>query len=229
MLKNKKGFIGIIILSILFIGILFYFQNNKKMNYKKVLENQNYDIVYDKLKTEKDQVPYININNNIIKNINKEIDSLYQYYLIYSPNGFHYQYNISDDILSIIITASVIQPESTHYDILYKSYNIDLNTIKPLKNEEILKKYNITEEKMKYYLSNKFLNYYNDLIKQKYFTEEECNFKCFLENKNVENILEDNNYYINHGHLELYKYFNIFTDYQEENYFNEESFHFVIT
>ena len=101
--------------------------------------------------------------------------------------------------------------------------------MKLLTNKEILERFNITEKKMKYYLQNKFLNYYNDLISKKFFDEKEYDFNTFLEDKNVDNVLDDNYYYINNNHLELYKYFNIYTDYKEENYFNEESFHFVIT
>ena len=82
---------------------------------------------------------------------------------------------------------------------------------------------------MKYYLYNKFLNYYNDLILNKYFTEKECDFNSFLESKNIDFMLDDFNFYINNKHLELYMYFNIFTKYKEENYFNEDSFHFIIT
>ena len=35
--------------------------------------------------------------------------------------------------------------------------------------------------------------------------------------------------HINNNHLELYKYFNIYTDYSEYSFFNEDSFHFIVT
>jgi len=227
MIKDKKLLIGIFIIITIF--LIVYFINNKKYNYINLLENNSLDIVYSVIDNSKDKVPRININNNLIKEINQEIDSLYENYLLYSPNGFSYNYNISRNILSIIIVAHVIQPEQTHYDIIYKSYNIDLNQMKNLSNEDILNLYNITEEKMEFYLYHKFLNYYNKLIESKYFTEEQCDFNNFLEEKNVDNLLDDNNYYINNNHLELYKYFNIYTDYKEETFFNEDSFHFIVT
>ena len=229
MLKDKKVIITLIFISILIISIIFYLSSNKKYNYTKILDNKNYDIVYDKINSDKDKVPYININNSLIFNINQEIDSLYQNYLIFSPDGFNYDYSVSGDILSIIIKSYVVQPESTHYDIIYKSYNIDLKEMKLLTNKEILDRYNISEDKMKYYLYNKYLNYYNDLIEKKFFEEKQCDFSCFLENKNIDYFLEDDNFYINNNHLELYKYFNIFTEFNEEKYFNEDSFHFIIT
>ena len=218
MIKDKRLLIGIFIIITIF--LIVYFINNKKYNYINLLENNSLDIVYSVIDNSKDKVPRININNNLIKDINQEIDSLYENYLLYSPNGFSYNYNISRNILSIIIVAHVIQPEQTHYDNIYKSYNIDLNKMKNLSNEDILNLYNITEEKMEFYLYHKFLNYYNKLIESKYFTEEQCDFNNFLEEKNVDNLLDDNNYYINNNHLELYKYFNIYTDYNEDSFFN---------
>lgn len=227
MIKNKKIIIFIVI-SIIILLLLYLIKRNN-YNYTKLLENKELDIVYDKVNNDKDKVPYINITNKFINDINQDINSIYEDYLIFSPDGFNYRYSISNNILSIIITAHIVKPESTHYDITYKSYNIDLQRMKLLTNKEILNKYNISEEKMKYYLYNKFLNYYKDLVAKNYFSEEQCDFKTFLENKNIDNILDDNNFYINNNHLELYKYFNIFTDYKEENYFNEEKFHFIIT
>ncbi len=229
MIKDKKIIIISLLIVILSAGLLIYYIINRDYDYSKLLDNKQYDIIYDKISTEKERVPAINIKNAVIDNINQEIDSFYEYYSLFSPDGFRYNYNVSGKILSIIITAYVVHPESTHYDIIYKSFNIDLKELKQLTDKEILSRFNITEEKMEYYLYNKFLNYYTDLVNNNYFTEEQCDFATFLESKNVEELLEDNHYYINNNHLELYKYFNIFTDYQEENYFNEKSFHFIVT
>lgn len=229
MRKSNNKIIAIIIMAVsASIGLLFLLINNK-YDYSKLLEDTKYDIVYDKITTEKDKVPYINMNNEVSKEINQEIDFIYENYLLFSPDGFSYKYNISGSILSIIITAYVVHPESSHYDIIYKSYNIDLKTSKLLTNNEILKRFKITEEKMKYFLNNKFYNYYKDLYNNGYFTEEQCSFKEFLESKNVDNLMDDNYFYINNNHLELYKYFNVFTDFHEENYFTEDNFHFIIT
>jgi hypothetical protein len=228
-MEKDKKIILVIITSLIIVFILFYFINNRKYNYKKLLENNNYDIVYNRVATGTDKVPYINIKNEQITKINQEIDDLYQEYLLFSPDGFHYEYNVSGKILSLIITAYIVHPESTHYDIIYRSYNYDLKEGKLLTDQDILKQFDIPENKMEYFLYNKFLNYYNSLIANGYFTEEQCDFNCFLENKNVENLLDDNYYYINNNHLELYKYFNIFTDYNEENYFKEKDFHFIVT
>ena len=227
--KNKKIIIIIVVITLVLLSTFIYLLNNKKYNYSKLLENQNYDIVYNKENTGNDKVPYVNLTGDSIKKINQEIASLYEYYLIFSPDGFDYNYSVSDSILSIIITAHIIQPESDNYNILYKSYNIELKKLKLLTDDEILKRFKITNKDMEYYLYNKYLNMYYDLIDKKYFTEEQYSFKTFLENKNLNNLLEDNNYYINNNHLEIYKYFNNISEYGEEKYFDEKSFHFIVT
>ncbi len=229
MLKDKKIIIIIVVVLLILISIFLLLIKNKKFNYNNLLSNKDLDIVYPKVNTETDKVPNININNEVINNINKDIDNIYEDYLIFSAGSFSYNYNVSKDTLSLIITAYITRPESNNLDIIYKSYNVDLKKMKLLTDKDILDKFNITEEKMNYYLSNKFFNYYSDLINNNYFTQEQCDFKCFLESKNVENLLDNNNYYINNNHLELYKSFNIYTDYNEEKYFNENSFHFIVT
>ena len=199
-MKNKK-YILLILIIIILLSIIFIYLNNRPYNYTSQLLDQNYEIVYDKVNTNKDKVPHININSEVATKINNEIDKMYEEYNYFSPDGFSYNYSISKNILSIVIKAYVVKPESTHYDIIYKSYNIDLKNNKLLTNKEVLNKFNITEDKMEFYLYNKFLNYYNDLIKNNYFTEKQCDFNCFLQNKNVENLLDDNNYYINNNNL----------------------------
>ena len=56
------------------IGLLFLLINNK-YDYSKLLEDTKYDIVYDKITTEKDKVPYINMNNE-------------DNHFLYEPNEF---------------------------------------------------------------------------------------------------------------------------------------------
>ncbi len=200
-------------------------------SYQNILTNQSKDIVYDIENNsiqKNDKVPRINLNTEKINQINKEIETSYEDYLAKFTDGYTYQYNISNNILSILITSKQRYNDALNYDITYKSYNIDLGNLEPLNQKQLLKKFNITEKQLRYFITYKFVNYYNDLIKKQYFTEEECNYNCFIESKNIFDYLENNQYYINNNHLEVYKYFNIFTDYKEEEYFTEDSFHFII-
>lgn len=234
---KKSRIIKIVSLSltalILIVAAFFvydFFTNKLDMNYQKLLYDKSKDIVYsvqDDDIIETDKLPRININNNVMNKINEEIVNSYYDYSAMTTNWYTYEYNVSGSILSIIIKSSQKYNDAEYYDVKYKSYNINLKTMKVLTDEEIFKKFNIKEEKVEYFIAYKFLNYYNDLVDKKYFTEKECDFNCFLESKNVVDYMSDNNYYIRDNHLEVYKAFNIYSEYKEEDYFLKENKEFA--
>ena len=77
-------------------------------------------------------------------------------------------------------------------------------------------------------MSNKFLNYYGDLIDAGYVDGNKCDFECFIYNCNFQDYLEDNSFYIEDNHLILYKYFNTYNKYNYDGFFTDESYRFVV-
>ena len=80
MIKDKKIIIISLLIVLLSAGLLIYYIINRDYDYSKLLDNKKYDIIYDKISTDKERVPAINIKNAVIDNINQEIDSFYEYY-----------------------------------------------------------------------------------------------------------------------------------------------------
>ena len=66
------------------------------------------------------------------------------------------------------------------------------------------------------------------MVNQNYFSQEECNYDCFLKYRNVSNYLDNVNYYVKDGKLYVYKPFVIYSIYDEEEYFTEDSYKFLI-
>ncbi len=238
--NNNSKFMRIIIILVITIGIGLvtffivnrFFNKNKTIDYQEFLENPEKDIVYsseDSTIKDNDIVPVINIRNNSVEKINEKIMNSYQDYLGKFTDGFTYQYNVSGKILSILIKSSQRYHDATHFDFVYQTYNLDLEDFHLLTEKELFEMFNLKSEKVDYFIAYKFMNYYNDLVDKKYFSESACDFSCFLDSKGVIDFLLDNHYYIRDNHLEVYKYFNIFTEYKEQNYFTEDSFRFVIT
>ena len=101
-------------------------------------------------------LPVINVNSEIIKKYNKEIDSLFKSKLdaILKTNGKNIVYNteyvasINDNILSLMIRAN-FKEGSNAQRTLIKTYNYDLNENKELTLSDILKKNNIDENNVK--------------------------------------------------------------------------------
>ena len=230
--KKNIAWILLALFLVIVIAIAFFlFYNTPKFDYQELLKNKEYDIVYDldsNMIQGNDKVPAINIDNKNIAQINKDIENYYQEYLTKFTAGFQYEFSVSDYILSIVIHSKQRYVDAKYYDIHYKTYKINLKNLQLMTDKELLKEFDIEEDELRYFITYKFLNYYNDLVKENYFTKKECDFKCFIDSKNIVDFMSDNYYYVRKGQLELYKSFNIYTQYHEENYFTEKSFHFVI-
>lgn len=221
----------VFIVIIIFVSASAFFLYPRKFNYQNLLKNKEKEIVYSSNSSDiltNDRVPVINIDSSIIDDVNSDIMDYYHDYLTKFTQGFLYEYSVSNQVLSILIISQQRYVDADYSDIYYRSYNIDLKNMTLLSNQDIFDKYKIDVDTLRYFITYKFVEFYNDLIKQGYFTKEECDFSCFMESKNIVNVMNDNTYYIEDGKLILYKPFNIYTSYGEENYFSLDSFRFIV-
>jgi len=223
--KNKKSnyiiyiCLAVIIVFVLVLAISNYMISSKKFDVSDLIVNNSYDVVYDL-----NEIPVINLSGDIFTKINSEIRD---YYALNSNNDrFEYEYNVSEDTLSILLTRYVVVENKEYLE--YKSYNIDLINMKNLSYDETLDKFNITIDDLSFFMKNKFLNYYADLIEEGYIEGNKCDFNCFLVNCNFQDLDEDNVLYIKKNHLYLYKFFDIYNDYGYSDYFSYNDFIFEV-
>ncbi len=187
------------------------------------MHNESDEVGYDK-------VPSINLKGTQYDDINNEIMTQYEK-LEAEGNYIYYQYqfNQSDDILSLVIKYMYYPIESIYPIINFTTYNIDLVTGEVLDDESLLKRYNVTSDQIKVYLKSTFQGYYDDIIKNNLYTKKECNYDCFLKNRGITtNYLEDISFYVDDGKLTLFKYFYRDSDYNEATYFEEPTYQFLI-
>ena len=128
-------------------------------NIKKI--DSTKDVICTALTTEENKqgsyelnvvLPVINVNSEIVKKYNKEIDSLFKSKLdaILKTNGKNIVYNteyvasVNDSILSLMIRANIKEGSNAQRTYI-KTYNYDLNENKELTLSDILKKNNIDE------------------------------------------------------------------------------------
>lgn len=229
-MKKKKSkntnYIYYILGSILVISlvVLMFYKKPEAYDVSKILLDQNKPVIYEAYKIENNIFPVINIQGEDVKRINKEIMELYD--TKNNASNFQYMYNISKDTLSVLIINNIYVDNVKHIN--YKSYIIDLNTMRELTNEEIYNKFEIDDETLRIFVSSKFLNYYADLVDSGYVDGNKCDFECFIYNCNFQDYLEDNSFYIEDNHLILYKYFDIYNKYNYDGFFTDESFRFVV-
>ena len=138
--KNKNtNYIYYILGSILVFSIVVLLLYEKPESYdtSKILLDETRPIIYEAYKVEDNIFPVINLQGEDIKRINKEIIELYD--TKNNASNFQYMYNVSKDTLSILIINNIYIDNVKHIN--YKSYIIDLHTMKELTNEEIYNKF----------------------------------------------------------------------------------------
>ncbi len=228
---NKKLLLllSIVIVLYLILQLLQIYNNSKLSNYKY---DKNKDYVYTKYSSSlnKATVPYINILSKDVEKINEEIINISKEYL--SSNNpdktVSYRYNQNKNILSIVLTYRDVDSEQ-RLNYSFKTYVFDLkNKGKLLTNEEIINKFNISYVKINEIMSNQMKEKYSDELKKGYLVKEECDYNCFLEMRKINNYIDNANYYIENGHLVVYRAFDIYSIYNEEEYYTRNDFKFII-
>lgn len=182
---------------------------NKKEGLKEVIYTsyENKNEIENKYKLNVN-IPYININNPVADTINKEINSLFytklnsilanqNQYTVYTVK---YKAYINDNILSLIISATLKEGNNAQREII-KTYNYNLSSNEKLSIKEILEYRNLSNN----YVQSEILktiktaienaNVYSDLGFSKYVRN--INDKIYkVENTNVYFIGENKALYI---------------------------------
>ena len=245
--KNKTNYSLIIMIFLIFIAIisiLFIFINGEKkvknkekvkVKYVEKMDKNKkyiYTVKEEKNETEEDtvnKIPTINIKKEEIKKANERIMKVYEKLKEKDSYYYTYEYNQSDNILSLLVQYTYSPAEGTYPITFYNTYNIDLTTGKVISPNELLRRYEITPNELKDFIKSKFQSYYSDLVKKKYYTKEECNYGCFLQNRGITtDYLKGVSLYVDNKKLTMFKFFYKESDYEEEKYFDNISYQITI-
>ena len=110
-------------------------------------------------------------------------------------------------------------------NMIFKDLSELIRTCKILKNE---KDREIFENQVESIIESQFQDYYNEEVAEGYFSKEECNMSCFLTYRDMNGYMENINYFINNGKLYVYKPFQVYSIFGEEEYFKDTDFEFLI-
>ena len=218
-------YIGICILLIILI-IGYYIITSNVDYYKDIKIEENKKIIYTKYEYKDITIPYINIVGEDINLINQDIDKYSEWYLA-NPDysKFLYHYETSNNILSLLI-STVSKEGKTSYD--YKSYLIDLDTLRRISDDEILEFFKLNKANVSSYYEKLFRFYYDELVNKGYYNKNKCNYRCFLKNIEVNNYSEKISYYVSDNTLIGYRPFNIYSSNHEDEYFKNIGFSNVL-
>ena len=80
---------------------------------------------------------------------------------------------------------------------------------------ELIKTLSLIKERFEYFFKDE---------REKKIFDEECDYKCFLYMRRIENYTDNIYYYIDSAKLYVYKEFNTYSIYNEEKYYKNTDF-----
>lgn len=229
---NKKLFITFVVVVGLTIILLLvrHFVNNR---YEKYKLDKNEDYIYDYVtySASETSIPYINLNTDFAKVLNGQLEKLYSSYKNSnsSTNSLSYRFNVSGNYLSLVLIFKKMD-SSNRLQFDFKSYVFDLSDgARALSDTEILNLFNIDNNYVEKQINNKFKNKYLDEVKKDIISSSKCDYNnCYLKLREVSDLLSGVNYYIENDSLVVYRSFQTYSIYDEQDYFTRADFRFLI-
>lgn len=244
--KNKKGFkfsfdgideqtkkILIICVTIfLIIFLIVYFVGRKDgEDYNDIKLDKDKYLVYSKYeKTNsnyKVTTPYVNIKGEAVRQVNKDIDLFVGEFVRAKKSTVTYKYNVSGIILSLVVKVVDFNTEYAP-ETYFRSYNINLSSQEVISNQALFDYFGTDVTSVEAMIVNKFKGYYEEIVKENYYHEDECNYECFLKHRGIEDYMDRVTYYVKNGDLMAFKPFTTFSLYGEEEYFDDDDFEILI-
>lgn len=211
MKKNKKKLIRkyiYIVTLFLFIVGAYYFYNKSRINYKYLKVDKSLNLVYTVSEKNVNNYmqfkPYVNLKGELGSVINQNID---EYFNAFSDGYFNITYDtdLNGKILSLIIKVEDYGINLNSSSVLYfRSYNIDLDSLELLSSEKILSYFDLNQKDAEKLLNEKIGNYYSKLLNDGKINYE-CNYSCFLKERDFSDGINDVEYYVKDGKLVLFK------------------------
>ena len=232
-LDGKTKIICIIVGTILLISAMIFFIYNQKQgeNYNYLKQDQNNYLVYTKYERYNDyyyvMVPYLNIKGKNAQLINEHIDSYVSSLLEKEEVVISYEYDINGIILSLLVKTA---DNSGDYALepVFFSYHFNLDTLEIISDSSLLNYFGVDEESVKNIIDNQLHEYHEQIIKEGYYSQEECDYSCFLDYRGISNIMDSVSYYVKDQELFAYRPFTIYSVFGEENYFKLDDYEFLI-
>lgn len=219
--------VGIVVIIMVAYGIHSY--NVKNYNYvkQKITEDIVYTIGYDNTNNYIKEIPYVNMNAPHIQEVNNRIKQFTDKFSVLNRSIITYDYEISGKILSLIIKAVSYE---TNYasEAKFLSFNINIETQEVYDDDALLAIYNIDKNYAKDKVKKQLQKYHSDIVEEKYYSIQQCNFNCFLNWRNIDDFLDGASFYIRQGKLYAYRPFVFESIFGEEEYFKDEHLEFLI-
>lgn len=220
---RKYVITGIVILLVIIflISILKTFKSSKYSAKSYIKQVATYNIKGTSISS---RLPKLLIDSNSARGVNQEIEDDYNKAIASTNQAFNYQYSINDKYFSLA-TYTYLTEEKTGYTYpSFKTYNFSLATKELVDDDTLLNDFNKTSQDVSNTLEAKMQENYQGEIDELYLSEQECDFSCFLNRRQIENFDTDNQLYVLNNKLYFYHGFMIFSNLGEEKFYKNETF-----
>lgn len=217
-------FVALILLVGIFVyGVITLLNRNDDNN---VLLDNSKTIVYTIYEDKElnKSVPNINIKDVSTK-VNKEIIDLVNPYLDKETNNISYKFQINGNILSLLLMIEDFEIEGT-LDVVFLSYNIDLDKLKVLSNKEVLDMFDLDMNYIEKELDNKFNTFYNNELHNK--SIKDISYSEYLKSHNIDNFKDLVYLTINKGKLNVYLDYNFWSNNETDSYLSDVGYVFEV-
>lgn len=228
---SKKLFITFIVVTVLAISV-FIINKMYTIDYDdyKIDDDKEFIYTYETYDNSETDVPYININTDFAKSLNESLQKIALKYRSSntSNDSMNYRYNVKDNIVSLVIIFKKLN-ENNQLVFDFTTYVFDLKKEgKALTDDEILKKYNISIDKVNEEISLQMVKKYDEEINNKILPSTCEYLDCFMKLRNVDKYTDNAHYFIEDGKLVVYTSYNVYSEYKEEEFFTRDDFKFYI-
>lgn len=215
---GKPFLILVLIFIVVYILSNFIFQTGKIKPSKEYV----YTIIEKNNRLRERTVPTINLRGKKIKKINQEIKRLYERNEKYRFRNFYYSYDVTDNILSLVVLSNYLPDDAEQYIYQYNTYFINVKTSKVLTVDEILKKYNKTKVDISEQVDEQMKKMYQTELEEKVITESSCDYQCFKDERNMDSDFDNLALAIKEGKLVAYTPFYEYTSYDTKLYTKDD-------
>ncbi len=193
--KTKLIIIGVLIL----LTVIF-------LIFSKTRSTKQY--VYTKESVGNFKLPYININDSNVKEVNKDLKKDYKKTMNYGyDSSYDYEYYVKDKVLYLLIKKTIQTDFSMIPEQVYESYAYSFKLKGFLSSDEVLENNGVSKDSIEKMVDKKLKKSYNTESKKGYIVPQECDYTCYKEMKKYNSVKDNVVYYMNNGHL--YGYLNI--------------------
>lgn len=216
--NHKKTILFLTCLFLFFLTFFllsFVFSSFKKEGTKNKKE-KNKAYVYTKGKKQIETsgiysyYPYLNLEGEDAKIVNEEFLSLYEEEKENTLRQVTYDYEVSNDFLSIVLFQKEINKDTLKTNTIITTYVFSISKKTRYENNTLLSLFGKTEEEVEKGRDEKLLKIYEQEVEEKKLYKNVCDYACFLRTIGVKEKVGNVSYYIRKKKLYFFYPYDLF-------------------